>query len=157
MKKTLMHFLTALSEQVPEISFEVRLWDGETLRYGNDEPEFTLMLKTNKAAKRIFTSGTLGFGEEYMAGNIDVAGDFKALMRLGTQAEFENLKLSFATRLGMFWQYLKTRDTLVRTPKNIAHHYDRGNDFYQLWLDESMTYSCAYFRTDHDSLEQAQQ
>lgn len=157
MKKTLAQFLSAMSDQNPTISFEVRLWDGETLRFGNDEPSFVLTLKTMRAAKRIFAGGTLGFGEEYMAGNIEVDGDFKALMRLGTMAEFENLKLSLPTKLAMLWQYLKTQDTLARTPKNIAHHYDRGNDFYQLWLDESLTYSCAYFRTEADSLEQAQQ
>jgi len=57
----------------------------------------------------------------------------------------------------MLFQYLKTLDTLIQSPKNISHHYDRGNDFYRLWLDESMTYSCAYFRSENDTLEQAQQ
>ena len=157
MKKTLKKFLSALNETDPNISFEVRFWDGQTQRFGTNEPAFVLILKTKKAAKRIFANGTLGFGEEYMAGNIDVEGDFKELMHLGTLPVFENLKLSFGTKLGMLFQYLKTLDTLMQSPKNISHHYDRGNDFYRLWLDESMTYSCAYFRSENDTLEQAQQ
>jgi cyclopropane-fatty-acyl-phospholipid synthase len=48
-------------------------------------------------------------------------------------------------------------NTLSRSTKHVAHHYDRGNDFYKLWLDESMAYSCAYFRYENDTLEQAQQ
>ena len=157
MKKTLKKFLSALNKTDPSISFEVRFWDGETQGFGANKPAFVLTLKTKNAAKRIFASGTLGFGEEYMAGNIDVEGDFKELMHLGTLPAFENLKLSFGTKLGMLFQYLKTLDTLMQSPKNISHHYDRGNDFYRLWLDESMTYSCAYFRSEDDTLEQAQQ
>lgn len=157
MKKSLKKLLKVLSDGAKGISFEVRFWDGETIRYGDDKPSFILILKTMKSAQRILTGGTLGFGEEYMSGNIEVEGDFKSLMRLGTQSKFENLKLSLPTKLGLFWHYLKTRDTLSRTPKNISYHYDRGNDFYRLWLDESMTYSCAYFRTETDTLEQAQQ
>ncbi len=157
MKKSLKKLLEVLSDGAKDISFKVHLWDGEVLCFGQENPAFTLKLKTEKAARRILTGGTLGFGEEYMAGNIDVDGDFKSLMRLGTQAEIDNLKLSLSTRLRLFWQYLKTRDTMTRTPKNISHHYDRGNDFYKLWLDESMTYSCAYFRSETDTLEQAQQ
>lgn len=88
MKKTLKKLLTALSETGAASSFKVRLWDGETLRFGANEPAFVLILKTKNAAKRIFASGTLGFGEEYMAGNIDVEGDFKELMHLGTLPAF---------------------------------------------------------------------
>ena len=156
MKKTLKKILSTLSETDPNISFEVRFWDGEVLRFGNEEPVFVLSLKTKKAAKRIFASGTLGFGEEYMAGNIDVEGDFKELMHLGTMPAFENLDISFGTKVGILFQNLKTLNSIIQSRKNISHHYDRGNNFYRLWLDESMTYSCAYFRTEKDTLEQAQ-
>ncbi len=156
MKKSLQKLLEVLSSGARDIAFEVQLWDGDILHFGEGNPTFILKLKTEKAGRRILTSGTLGFGEEYMAGNIEVDGDFKSLMRLGTQAEIDKMKLSLPTRLLLLWQYLKTRDTLARTPKNISYHYDRGNDFYRLWLDESMTYSCAYFRSEGDTLEQAQ-
>lgn len=92
-----------------------------------------------------------------MAGNIDVEGDFKELMHLRTLPAFQNLKFSFGTKLGMLFQYPKTLNPLMQSPKNISYHDDRGNDFCRLCLEESMTYSCAYFRDESDTLEQAQQ
>ena len=44
----------------------------------------------------------------------------------------------------------------AKNKDDIAHHYDIGNDFYKLWLDETMTYSCAYFQNEQDSLTTAQ-
>lgn len=157
MKKTLYNLLKNLSETVEGIPFEVRFWDGESVRFGKGEAAFVLTLKTERAAKRIFRSGALGFGEEYMAGNISVEGDFQQLLRLGLHPQIQELKLAIGTRFGWLWQYLRSLNTLSHSPKNISHHYNRGNDFYRLWLDESMTYSCAYFRRDDDTLEKAQQ
>lgn len=157
MKKTLKQLLLALSSNTPNVSFEVYFWDGESACFGNGEPVFVLAFRTERAAKRLFSSGTLGFGEEYMAGNISVGGDFQQLLRFGFDPNVRNLKLSIWTKLQMLWQSLISLNTLKQSPKNISHHYDRGNDFYRLWLDESMTYSCAYFRHADDTLEQAQQ
>lgn len=98
----------------------------------------------------------MGLGEEYMAGNIDVEGDFKELMLLRTLPAFQNLKLSFGTKLGMLFPYPTTLNPLMQSPKNISYHDDRGNDFCRLCLEQSMTYSCAYFRGENDTLEQAQ-
>lgn len=157
MKKTLHNLLQILSGAVREVPFEVQFWDGERVRFGKGEAIFVLTFRTERAAKRIFRSGALGFGEEYMAGNISVEGDFQQLLRLGLHPRVQELKLSPGTRLGWLWQYLRSLNTLARSPKNISHHYNRGNDFYRLWLDESMTYSGAYFRREDDTLEQAQQ
>jgi cyclopropane-fatty-acyl-phospholipid synthase len=105
----------------------------------------------------VIESGSLGFGEEYMSGHIQVEGDFRQLLRFGTDAAFLNLPLGLKTKLA--FQHLRqtSLNTLSRAPKHIAHHYDLGNDFYRLWLDDSMAYSCAYFRHEHDTLEEAQQ
>jgi cyclopropane-fatty-acyl-phospholipid synthase len=67
------------------------------------------------------------------------------------------MKLSLGTKAAILLQHIKSLNTLRRSPGNIAYHYDLGNDFYRHYLDESMTYSCAYFRSDKDTLEQAQQ
>jgi cyclopropane-fatty-acyl-phospholipid synthase len=157
MKKTLLHLLRILSDNVPDIPFKVQFWDGDAFSFGNGEPVFSLLFKTEEAARRIFSKGTLGFGEEYVAGNVFVEGDFKELMRLGTDPHFQDLKLSPRTKLAVMIEYLKSLNTMKGSLKNIAHHYDRGNEFYKLYLDESMTYSCAYFRSSEDTLEQAQQ
>jgi len=99
----------------------------------------------------------MGFAEEYVEGNIDVEGDFVYLVRLGICPEFQNIKLSFGTRMAALMNHLLSLNTLRGSARNIAHHYDLGNEFYRLYLDESMTYSCAYYRNKNDSLEDAQQ
>ena len=157
MKKMVHKLLGELSDNLPEIPFKVKFWDGETKMYGSNIPAFTLTLKTKTAVKHIFRKGTLGFGEEYAAGNIDVDGDFQQLVRIGIDPAFQDLKLSLNTKIAILLQHIKFSNTLKRSPENIAHHYDLGNTFYKHYLDESMTYSCAYFRSEKDALELAQQ
>jgi cyclopropane-fatty-acyl-phospholipid synthase len=156
MKTTLQDLLRALNKSVPGIPFKVDFWDGDSLQCGEGEPAFTLTFKTRGAAASILSKGTLGFGEEYVNGNILVQGDFKELMRLGTDPHFQGLKLPLRTKLAVLIEHIRSMNTVRRSPVNIAHHYSRGNEFYKLYLDESLTYSCAYFRSPDDTLEQAQ-
>jgi len=157
MKKTLHDLLQRLSSNAPDVPFTVRFWDGTQSQYGRGEPAFTLAFRNQRAARRVITTGVLGFGEEYMAGALDVEGDFKKLMALGTDPQIQEVQLPLPTRLSIAVQHLVTANRFRRSPRNIAHHYSRGNDFYKLYLDDSMTYSCAYFKTDDDTLEKAQQ
>jgi len=157
MLKTLEQLFDKLSDHSPDVCFEVRFWDGKKKSYGTGERQFLLTFATKRAAEHVIESGSLGFGEEYMSGHIQVEGDFRQLLRFGTDAAFLNLPLGLKTKLA--FQHLRqtSLNTLSRAPKHIAHHYDLGNDFYKLWLDDSMAYSCAYFRHEHDTLEEAQQ
>ncbi len=157
MKAIVHSLLTQISQNNPEISFEIQYWDGEKHRFGEGDPQTILRFNSEQAIKRIFSGGYLGFGEAYMDGDVDIEGDLQQLLRFGFDPAFENLKISLPTKLRIAWNFLVTQDTLRRTAKNIQHHYDLGNDFYKLWLDDSMTYSCAYFRHETDSLEQAQE
>jgi cyclopropane-fatty-acyl-phospholipid synthase len=94
----------------------------------------------------------LGLGEGYMNGQIEIDGDLADLGRLSAA---NREVLPWARKLHRRAHLL--RDSKRRQTANVRHHYDLGNDFYRLWLDRSMTYSCAYFRRAGDSLEQAQQ
>jgi cyclopropane-fatty-acyl-phospholipid synthase len=156
-KKTFQQLLTSLADSVPHIPFAVQFWDGEIQHYGKGKPAFSLIIETPRAATRVLTRGALGFGEEYVEGSIKVEGDFGELMRLGTTPVVQDLKVPLRTKLAVLTQHLKSLDSLKNAPGNISHHYDRGNEFFRLFLDNSMTYSCAYFCTPHDSLEQAQE
>lgn len=147
---------TTLSSHFPDLSFSVRFWDGEQRRYGEGTPSFTLIYRTSSAARHVLASGTLGFGEEYMNGAIDVDGDFVQLMRLGTDPHIGELSLPLRTKLLLAVRSMFLLNTLKRSTSNVSYHYDRGNEFYRLYLDKSMSYSCAYFQTPEDSLEQAQ-
>jgi cyclopropane-fatty-acyl-phospholipid synthase len=156
-KPTLHTLLHTLSSNTPDIAFSVRFWDGHEQKYGRGKPAFALIFHHRQTAKHVLAAGVLGFGEEYMAGRLDVEGDFQALMRLGTDPHIQQIRLPLQTRLAIAAQRLITANRLRQSPLNVAHHYSRGNDFYRLYLDESMTYSCAYFKTNADSLDQAQQ
>jgi len=157
MRKTFEQLFETLSDHAQDVSFQVHFWDGVKKSYGADKAQFILTFATKQAAEHVLESGSLGFGEEYMAGNIQVEGDFRQLLRFGSDGAFLNLPLGLKTKLA--FQHLRqtSLNTLSRSQKHVAHHYDRGNDFYKLWLDESMAYSCAYFRHENDTLEQAQQ
>lgn len=156
MKKTLQALLEALHGHLPDSAFDVRFWDGETTHYGNGNRQFTLIIKTEAAARRIFADGTLGFGEEYMAGNLVVEGDFPALLRFGFDPAFSRLKLSLGNKLKVLAGFLLYRQTLSKARVNISAGYDHGNEFYKLFLDKSMTYTCAYFKHPDDTIDQAQ-
>lgn len=156
MKKTLQKLFKILGNNTPEVSFAVKFWDGKTEMFGKETPAFTLVLKEKKVVRNILEKGALGFGEEYMEGNIDVHGDFYKLLRLGMNRYFLDMKLSFTMKFALFLRHLRSMNTIKRSYVNIAHHYDIGNNFYQKYLDESMTYSCAYFKSEKDSLAEAQ-
>lgn len=156
MKTPVHKLLSQLSSQFPDTPFAVHYWTGDTLYYGQGQPVFTLILHSLEAVKRAVRDSTLGFAEEYMAGNIEIEGDLQALLKFQTASIYDAAQLSFGELLKFVLSTVLTRDTIAGAKKNVSHHYDLGNEFYQLWLDETLTYTCAYFRTAHDTLEQAQ-
>ena len=156
MKKALLSLLHALHQHLPEAGFDVRLWDDDLVHFGSGPPQFTLTIRTEDAARRIFADGTLGFGEEYMKGNLEVDGDLRALLRFGFDPAFSKLKLSLGNKLKVLGHVFRFRQTTAKAPANISAGYDHGNEFYRLFLDQSMTYTCAYFKHDDDTIEQAQ-
>lgn len=139
----------------PRSRFAFEFWDGETFGYG-DQPEVLLRLKTKESAQQLLANGFLGFAEAYMAGELEVEGNLHELLRLGYAIQFDQHSLSFWQKIRLLLHRLGTRNISSRVPKNISYHYDRGDEFYALYLDNTMTYSCAYFDRETDSLEQAQ-
>ncbi len=156
MKQTLLSLLDAIHSANPELVFEVFFWDGVQTKFGEGEPHFRVRVKSDAALRRLLAAGSLGFADGYIGGDIEVEGDLGALLRLGVDPRFQARRMSWGARLQVLRHALLTRNTMRGARRNIHHHYDLGNDFYKLWLDKSMTYSCAYFETPEDSLEQAQ-
>jgi cyclopropane-fatty-acyl-phospholipid synthase len=139
----------------PRSRFAFEFWDGEAIAYGN-HPEMILRFRSKEGAKQLLCEGFLGFGEAYMAGDLEVEGDLQELLRLGLCIGYDRRGLSLWQKVWFLAHCLATRNTLSRSPKNIEHHYDLGDEFYQLFLDQTLTYSCGYFTSERDSLEQAQ-
>ncbi len=107
---------------------------------------------------RLIREGDLGFCDAYLDGWWTTP-DLQAFMDLvhedndGVYDGFPGLGLIRAYEKFRFWLQRNTRE---QAKKNIEYHYDLGNDFYRLWLDDTMTYSSALFRTGQESLEKAQ-
>jgi cyclopropane-fatty-acyl-phospholipid synthase len=155
MKKVIKNIAQMMHQADPRTCFAIEFWDGDAISFGNF-PEVTLRLKTKDCTKKIIRKGFLGFGEAYMKGDLEIEKDLLKLFRLGFAINFDNYRLPFWLEIRYLIRSLLNRDTLGQAPKNISFHYDRGNEFYALYLDKTMTYSCAYFSKPDDSLEQAQ-
>jgi cyclopropane-fatty-acyl-phospholipid synthase len=129
----------------------VRYWDGETRAYGPESPYFTLVVRDPGATWALLRNLSLGFGEAYTDGRVDVDGPLDSVGRLAIENEAALNGLSLSRLTSGRW-----RTGRGSNKEHIARHYDLGNEFYALWLDTSLTYSCAYFQHPEDSLETAQ-
>jgi cyclopropane-fatty-acyl-phospholipid synthase len=140
-----------VAENIRVGAVDVTYWDSETKHYGQGKARFHLIIKHPRAIRAILRNMTLGFGESYMKGDIEIEGPITEVGRIVSEntAGFSNLALNRITRLA-------ERNRPKRQARQIQRHYDLGNNFYKLWLDDSLTYSCAYFRKPTDTLEQAQ-
>lgn len=155
MKKILDVVAQKMHQAFPDDGFELKLWDGDVIRMG-DPPQFSLWFKTKGALIRTVKDGYMGFAESYMDGDIEIEGDIGLMFRMGHLAGVGDMSLSFGEKVMFVIRFLRERGSLKRAPKNIAHHYDMGNDFFKLFLDPTMAYTCAYFRSPDDTMEQAQ-
>lgn len=130
--------------------FEIVL-DQATYRIGTGEPAFAVVFHKVPAIGDLLTSTSIALGEAYMDGSIEIKGKlYDALnLLLGQLGKFsvnpKKLKNLFAGSVSKRFQ-----------KKEVSSHYDIGNDFYRLWLDETMSYSCAYFEKETDTLYDAQ-
>lgn len=148
--------LRKVAEDIPENPFVMRLWDGSERRYGEGAPRFTIKIDGPETITELLTRGSLGAGEAYMSGSLDVEGDLQAFIRMGFHPTVQGLQMRPRDKAKILSLYLRNRNSLRKARQNIHHHYDLGNDFYRLWLDESMTYSCAYWDEGCDDIEAAQ-
>ncbi len=137
-------------------SFAVCYWDGTRMPYGTGAPEFVLHLRSEQVGRALLGNLNLAFGEAYMSGALEVEGDLQRLLRLMFVGGPEIADLSRRERLHIALAAWRQRGSLAQARKNVAVHYDLGNDFFKLWLGNDMAYSCAYFRDPHDDLDTAQ-
>ncbi|MFL0164613.1 class I SAM-dependent methyltransferase [Candidatus Clostridium helianthi] len=131
---------------------EIKFWDGTTEKYLEGEPVFKIIFNEPISKADIIKNPSLAFGEGYMTKKVDIEGSVKKAIE-----SIYNNKDSFLNNSNMYSKLLrKASNNIKHSKENIEFHYDIGNDFYKLWLDDTMTYSCAYFKTPSDSLTQAQ-
>ncbi|NNK77207.1 MAG: class I SAM-dependent methyltransferase [Litoreibacter sp.] len=140
---------------------DMKLEDGRMFRAEGAEPgpvaEF--VVHNDDLFARLIREGDLGFCDAYLDGWWSTP-DLQAFMDLvhadndDVYDGYPGMGLVRAYEKLRFWMQ---RNSMTQAKKNISYHYDLGNDFYALWLDDSMTYSSAYFKTGQESLEKAQE
>ena len=164
-----------LGGQVP---LRVRCWDGSEI--GPTETSATIIIRSPDALRRIlYAPNELGLGRAYVAGDLDLEGDIFALLGvrdvLGERKEHVDLGFSRAALVELWRMARRFKiiglplapppeearlsgrlHTRRRDADAVSHHYDVGNDFYRLFLGETMTYSCGYWPEDHTTLDESQ-
>lgn len=130
---------------------DVEFWDGEKVSYGQGDPIATIILHDVIPIKDIMAHASLTFGEAYMDGKIEIKGNLQQLVKIAYDSKESFLNGSKFSKL-----IPKHSHSENKSKADVQSHYDIGNDFYNMWLDPTMTYSCAYFVSEKDTLEDAQ-
>ena len=151
-----MEIITKIYNEIIKKSFNIPIkvvfWNGEVETIGDGEIRAVIKFNSPIDWKELSNDATLTLANAYMNKDIEIEGSIQELMVsafLNDSSFIESPKY-------------KNRNILQKHDKknskmDIEYHYDIGNDFYKLWLDNSMNYSCAYFRSEDESLENAQQ
>ncbi|MBE7942209.1 class I SAM-dependent methyltransferase [Ramlibacter aquaticus] len=145
--------------RLPHGSLTLELPDGSVQRFGQGEPTATLRLANWKPVSAALASGDIGLAEGWMAGDWTTPSlaDLLQLMVKNRQAIEAVVYGSWFGRLAYRLRHLLNRNSRAGSRRNIQAHYDLGNGFYRLWLDETMNYSSALFGGDRSQpLPQAQ-
>ena len=133
------------------IPLKVTYWDQKTEQYGTGDPDIHITIHKPIPIKSIMNNASLALGEAYMNKTIEIDGSIEKLILAAYQS-----RNSFLYNK-KFKQFMPTHTHSKNDDEEfVQDHYDIGNDFYQLWLDDTMTYSCAYFEKPDDTLKQAQ-
>ncbi len=141
-------------------SLQVELPSGEKLTFGgaNPGPHGIMVVRDYRFARRVLMQGDIGLAETYFKGQWDTP-NLTAVLGVFT-ANIEDLAEAFTGKFSAIvvnmLRHAMHRNSKKGSRRNILAHYDLGNDFYQRWLDGSMTYSSARFDEEAQSLEAAQ-
>ena len=139
----------------------VEMHDGSVQEYGDGLGEpIHVRLHDAKTARALSLNPELALGEAYMSGSLSIAeDDIDGLLALAIQNldALQDMKWHRSVqRLRTVFRGLKELNFLSRSRRNVAHHYDLSGELYDLFLDADRQYSCAYFKSPTDTLEQAQ-
>lgn len=147
--------ISRIFQQMNSRPFSVRYWDGSAEFFGKGKPEFTIQLQDKISKQKILYDISLALGEAYMDGIININGRIQDVLDAAFRCDLPFFSKKAFSALSLFSSE-RWGTSVAQQKKDIQHHYDLGNDFYALWLDKTMSYSCAYFCNPEDSLYQAQ-
>src|SRR5712664_867505 len=140
--------IAALKRRAP-LPLRIELWNGKSYDLGERTP-VTLRIPRVEALKYFIDPDLAKLGEAYIEGHVDVEGPIQEVLRA---AEGLSRRLGKPKKRRLPLINLHTRES---DAKAIRYHYDVSNEFYALWLDREMVYSCAYFKTGDEDIHAAQ-
>jgi cyclopropane-fatty-acyl-phospholipid synthase len=143
--------LSKVLSQIKHGSLRVTFWDGREQLFGSGDPGVAVRIQSPGILRKAIKNPSLIFGEAYVNGDIELGGSLEDVIKF---AELNPVKLQLGRTASQLRGLNKNKKS--KQAQYIAQHYDIGNDFYKLWLDPTLSYSCAYFRSPLDSLETAQ-
>jgi cyclopropane-fatty-acyl-phospholipid synthase len=140
--------LRRIHQAIGSGSIRLALWDGYELSSNGTPVISTILIKNRQALYRWLWAPELNFGEAYMFGAVEVLGDLPRTL--------EEVYRTMTQPARWDWVPSWGSNDRREASDNVHRHYDLGNDFYELWLDREMVYTCAYFPRPECSLEEAQ-
>jgi len=159
----------------PNPEFAVRLWNGTTWRRDASLPcRFTLVLTHPGALRKMLdTPAELTMAEAFIFGDVDIEGDVESACALADYLRTLDWSVPEKVRMGLRVHALPkdgkhpagrhpaevhgSIHSEERDRQAVSYHYDTSNEFFSLWLDKQMVYSCAYFRSPDDDIDTAQE
>ncbi len=139
---------------------DITLSDGRTFRVEGAKPGpvAEVEIHDHDVFARLIREGELGFSDAYLEGHWSTPDlrAFMDLVHMGSETAYDGFTGKFLVQAYERLRFWLHRNNRRQAKKNISYHYDLGNDFYALWLDDTMTYSSAIFETGQESLEKAQ-
>jgi cyclopropane-fatty-acyl-phospholipid synthase len=136
-------------------AFAVVFWDESEEQYGEGPPFFKLIIRDKSIVGKLVKNPSLVFGEAYVDGEIELEGDIAEVIRL-IHLNKEFIEKYTGGKAVQKVASLLRHVSIEKQKRDVRRHYDISNDFFALWLDPTMSYSCAYFHSPSDSLEKAQ-
>jgi cyclopropane-fatty-acyl-phospholipid synthase len=148
--------LRRMLHAVGDPAIELLLWNGERVAAANAAPIATVRIADRATFFNILRDPHIGVGDAYSSGQLDIDGDMVQFITEVYQATARAKKSGSLLHRVFELLNRRNRNTLAGARDNIHRHYDLGNDFYALWLGETMAYTCAYYPAVDATLEQAQ-
>lgn len=150
----LLRFLIKKIEPLP---VRLVMGSGTAISPPNVEPQYILWIRDLRTLAGILIDPEMGFGDAWSDGRIRLTGELVPFL----EAAYETMRRIWENpnrfqRLLSAWQNSRQANTFEGSRRNIQSHYDLGNDFYKLWLDNKLVYTCAYFPVPSATLEEAQ-
>ncbi len=125
--------------------------NGKKYQIGEGEPVFTVIFHKEIPLSALTTSTSIALGEAYMNRDLEIEGNLYYALD-----HFLGQMGKFSTDESALKKIMHSSTAKKNQQKEVQSHYDIGNDFYKLWLDKTMSYSCGYFLHEEDTLYQAQ-